>query len=153
MNKNWRNKSDVKKKKERKRKAKLQMTQKKHSSGWRKPNKVVAAEPRAAIHSYKNSENQMKDENTIVQEAIENSSITRATHCLITVKFQMTALKDRERQGGIRAWKRKYEVHRRRGVGENRRSLRAELKPGSRDSRVLWNKITVTKRMIPNDAF
>lgn len=61
---------------------------------------MVAAECRAAIHSYKNSENQMKDENTIVQEATENSSITRATHCLITVKFQMTALKDREREGG-----------------------------------------------------
>lgn len=57
---------------------------------------MVAVEARAVIHSHKNSENQTEDENTGVQEATENSSIARATHCLITVKFQMTALKDRE---------------------------------------------------------
>lgn len=61
-----------------------------------KETKVVAVELRAVIHSHKTSENQTEDENTRVQGATENSSITRATHCLITVKFQMTALKDRE---------------------------------------------------------
>lgn len=57
---------------------------------------MVAVEPRATIHTNKSSENQTEDENTRVQEAAENSSIARATHCLITVKFQMTALKVRE---------------------------------------------------------
>lgn len=72
------------------------MRQGKCSSGCSKETKVVAVEPRAIIHSHKNSENQTEDENTRVQEATENSSIARATHCLITVKFQMTALKVRE---------------------------------------------------------
>lgn len=61
-----------------------------------KETKVVAVELRAEIHSHKNREYQTEDENTRVQEATENSSIARAIHCLITVKFQMTALKVRE---------------------------------------------------------
>lgn len=48
-----RNQEQKRRNKKIKRKAKLQMRQKKHSSGWRKPNKVVAAEPWAAVYSQK----------------------------------------------------------------------------------------------------
>lgn len=110
-------------------------------SGIKEP-EVVAIKPRAVIHSHKTTENQMEDENTRVQEVTENSSIARATHCLITVKFQMTALKDRE-EGGISAWKRKFQENRQQKnksqallVARSSENLHENGKPKPRDARV-----------------